>query len=81
VAPGGTNLPPDGSCCPKVRKTAFFVNRTPRASPGSSSLSPVGFLTVTQNFSCFNVRRLAAIHAPPGDVYSSGKIPDCSAST
>jgi len=71
VVPGGTKLPPGGSCCPKVEKTTFFMNRTPRASLGDSSSPPGGFLTVTQNLSCFNARRLAAIHVLPGDAYSS----------
>jgi len=57
------------------------VNKTPRASPGNSSLPPGEFLTVTQKVSCFNVSRLAAIHASPDDAYSSGKISDCSASS
>jgi len=41
VAPGGTKIPLGGSCARKVRKTTFFVNRTPRAPPGGSS-SPLG---------------------------------------
>jgi len=57
------------------------MNRTPHASPGGSFPPPCNFLTVTQKLSYFNVGRLAAIHALPGDAYSSGKISDCSAST
>jgi len=56
-------------------KNSIFREQNTPASPGGSSSPPGGFLTVTQKLSYFNLSRLAAIHAPPGAAYSSGKNP------
>jgi len=62
LAPGGIKVAPNGSCCVKSMKIAFF---TVFASPGGVTLAARQFITKKPRMVLLLMRHLAAHSNPP----------------